>query len=151
MFDIGWQELFIIGVLAIIVVGPKELPQALRTVMRVVRKARSMAREFQSGIDDMVREAELDDIKKEMQTVKTGELPDQIQRAIDPDGEITREVLELESPDSLIDEPGARDTDAARAEDMLDEADFAPPKDDDKRAAAPTAEERPGAAAKASG
>ena len=65
MFDIGWQELFIVAVLAIIVVGPKDLPKALKTVTIWVRKARSMAREFQTGVNDMVRESELDEFKKQ--------------------------------------------------------------------------------------
>ncbi|MEP2543110.1 MAG: Sec-independent protein translocase protein TatB, partial [Alphaproteobacteria bacterium] len=43
MFDIGWQELFIVAILAIIVIGPKDLPRAVRTVMRAIRKLRSMA------------------------------------------------------------------------------------------------------------
>ena len=66
MFDIGWQELFIIGVLALIVVGPKELPKTIKTVTGMVKKAKSMAREFQSGVDEMVREADLDDVKKKL-------------------------------------------------------------------------------------
>ncbi|MEG3617898.1 Sec-independent protein translocase protein TatB [Magnetovibrio sp. PR-2] len=66
MFDIGWQELFIIGVLALIVVGPKELPKTIKTVTGMVRKAKSMAREFQSGVDEMVREADFDDVKKQI-------------------------------------------------------------------------------------
>ena len=49
MFDIGWQELFIVGVLVVIVVGPKDLPKTLRAVMGWVRKARMLAREFQDG------------------------------------------------------------------------------------------------------
>ena len=65
MFDIGWQELFILAVLAIIVVGPKDLPRAIKTVTHWIRKARSMARDLQDGLDDVVREAELDDIKTE--------------------------------------------------------------------------------------
>ena len=55
MFDIGWQELFILAVLAIIVIGPKDLPRTIKTVTGWLRKARSMARELQSGIDDVVR------------------------------------------------------------------------------------------------
>ncbi len=66
MFDIGWQELFIIAVLALIVVGPKELPKTIKTVTQWVRKARMMARDFQDGVDEMVREAELDDVKKKL-------------------------------------------------------------------------------------
>ena len=65
MFDIGWQELFILAVLAIIVVGPKDLPRAIKAVTHWIRKVRSMARDLQDGLDDVVREAELDDIKTE--------------------------------------------------------------------------------------
>ena len=63
MFDIGWQELFILAVLAIIVIGPKDLPHAIRAITKGIRKARSMARDLQDGMDDVIREAELDDIK----------------------------------------------------------------------------------------
>ena len=64
MFDIGWQELFILAVIALIVIGPKDLPSAIRTITRGLRKARSMARDLQDGMDDVIREAELDDIKE---------------------------------------------------------------------------------------
>jgi len=64
MFDIGWQELFIVAVLALIVVGPKDLPKTIKMVTTWIRKARMMARDFQSGVDEMVREADLDDVKK---------------------------------------------------------------------------------------
>ena len=64
MFDIGWQELFILAVLAIIIIGPKDLPRAIRTITKGIRKARSMARDLQDGMDDVIREAELDDIKE---------------------------------------------------------------------------------------
>ncbi|MAO56662.1 MAG: twin-arginine translocase subunit TatB, partial [Rhodospirillaceae bacterium] len=65
MFDIGWQELFIVAILAIIVIGPKDLPRAVRTVTQAIRKLRSMAGEFQAGLDEVAREAELDDIRRE--------------------------------------------------------------------------------------
>ncbi len=58
MFDIGWQELFILAVLAIIVIGPKDLPHAIRAITKGIRKARSMARDLQDGMDDVIREAE---------------------------------------------------------------------------------------------
>lgn len=64
MFDISLWEMSIIAVLALIIVGPKELPKTIKTVTSWVRKARMMARDFQSGVDEMVREAELDDVKK---------------------------------------------------------------------------------------
>lgn len=67
MFDLGWPELMLIMVVALIVIGPKELPNAIRTVMGVVRKVRSAAREFQSGIDDLARESGLDDMKRDLE------------------------------------------------------------------------------------
>ena len=84
MFDIGWQELIILAVLAIIVIGPKDLPRAVRTVTRWVRKARGMARELHNGLDDMVREAEINEIKDEANSVMSDH--------INPDGIITRDL-----------------------------------------------------------
>ncbi|MCH7487562.1 MAG: twin-arginine translocase subunit TatB, partial [Proteobacteria bacterium] len=95
MFDIGWQELFIIAVLAIIVVGPKDLPQALRMVTKWLKKARSMAREFQSGIDDMVREAELDDVKRQIEGVADYDISKEIQDTLDPKGAIADDIESL--------------------------------------------------------
>ena len=88
MFDIGWQEIFIIGILALIVVGPKDLPQAVRTISQWVRKARALASEFQGGVDEMIREAELDDIKKQITDVKSFDLQSELEKNIDPSGEI---------------------------------------------------------------
>jgi len=64
MFDIGWSEMAVIALIALVVIGPKELPNAMRIVAKWARKARSLAREFQSGVDDMIREADLDDARK---------------------------------------------------------------------------------------
>ncbi len=66
MFDIGWSELFIIGVVALLVLGPEELPRAMRTVGQWVSKARGMARHFQAGVDEMMRQAELEDLQKQL-------------------------------------------------------------------------------------
>jgi sec-independent protein translocase protein TatB len=69
MFDIGWSELLVIGSLALIVVGPKDLPGMLRNLGRYMGKARSMAREFQRSMEDAAREAdlgELSDVQKSM-------------------------------------------------------------------------------------
>ena len=64
MLDIGWSEMLLIAVVAIIVIGPKDLPKALRAVGQWVGKARSIAREFQSSVDQMIADAELDEMKK---------------------------------------------------------------------------------------
>lgn len=65
MFDLGWPELLLIMVVALIVIGPKELPNAIRTVSMVVRKIRGAAREFQSGLDDIARETGVDEVKRD--------------------------------------------------------------------------------------
>lgn len=65
MFDIAWSELLLIAIVALIVIGPKDLPQALRVVGQWMAKARLMAQEFQSHLDDMMREADVETMKKE--------------------------------------------------------------------------------------
>ena len=92
MFDIGWQELFILAVLAIIVIGPKDLPKAVGTITKWIRKARAMARDFQDGLDDVAREAELDDLKKELDSPGGLDVAKRIEQAVDPTGEITKDM-----------------------------------------------------------
>ena len=65
MFDIGWGELLVIGVVALLVVGPKELPALLRTLGQGMTKLRRMASEFQGQFQEAMREAEIADLKKE--------------------------------------------------------------------------------------
>ena len=65
MFDIGAGELLVIVIVAILVIGPKEMPRALRTAGRWIGKMRRMSAHFRSGIDTMIREAELEDAEKE--------------------------------------------------------------------------------------
>ena len=67
MFDIGWSELLVVGVVALIVVGPKELPKLFRTVGQFVGKARGMAREFQRAMDRAADEAGVKDVKETFQ------------------------------------------------------------------------------------
>lgn len=84
MFDIGWQELFIVGLLALIIVGPKDLPKTIKLVMSWVRKARMMARDFQSGVDEMVRESDLADVKKQL-TEGSDELKKELESTVGTD------------------------------------------------------------------
>jgi sec-independent protein translocase protein TatB len=69
MFDLSWGEVMVIGGVALIVIGPKDLPKALRTVGQVTGKLRRMAAEFQSQFNEAMREAELDEVKKELEGV----------------------------------------------------------------------------------
>ncbi len=70
MFDIGWSELVLVGVVALIAIGPKELPGVLRMVGQWMGKARKMAAEFQGQFQEAMREAEMADLKKSFDEVK---------------------------------------------------------------------------------
>ncbi|MDE0383499.1 MAG: Sec-independent protein translocase protein TatB [Defluviicoccus sp.] len=90
MLDIGSWEFLIVIVIALIVIGPKDLPALVRTVSYWVRRARELAREFQGGLEDMAREAELDKVK------------DSLTAEIDPDGMVNTIKREIE--DEIEDE-----------------------------------------------
>lgn len=66
MFDVGFPELFIVAVLAIVVVGPKDLPKVIRSVMGMIRKVREMGSEFQAGVKKMADEVELDAVTRKL-------------------------------------------------------------------------------------
>jgi len=80
----------VIGVVAVLVVGPKELPRVFRTVSGLMRKARSLAGEFHSAMDEMAREADLQDIKNEVTKAKSGS-SDWV-KDIDPTGEVSKSM-----------------------------------------------------------
>lgn len=89
MLNFGWGEILVIVVIAIIVVGPKELPGMLRTFGRVLGKARRMSREVQTQFNEILREAErqadLEDVRKEIDSV----------RAVDPAREVRKGLSEV--------------------------------------------------------
>ena len=96
MFDLGWGELLIVGAVALVVLGPKELPNALRAVTNLTKSARRLAGEFQSGINEIVREAELEDARKAAQSLTKGSISKAIENAVDPTGEMKSSVSSLE-------------------------------------------------------
>jgi sec-independent protein translocase protein TatB len=71
MFDIGWGELVVIGIVALIAIGPKELPTVLRTLGQYMGKVRRMAAEFQGQFQEAMREAEMADLKKQAEDLKS--------------------------------------------------------------------------------
>ena len=71
MFDIGWGELVVIGIVALIAIGPKELPTVLRTLGQYMTKIRRMAGDFQSQFQEAMREAELSELKKQAEDLKS--------------------------------------------------------------------------------
>lgn len=90
MFDVDVSELAVIAVVALVVIGPKDLPKVLRVLGQWTRKARLMAGEFQRSVDDMMREAELDDLKKQAQALSGANVRSEIERIADPKGEVAK-------------------------------------------------------------
>lgn len=113
MFDIGWIEMAVIALIALVVIGPKELPNAMRTVAKWARKARSLAREFQSGVDDMIREADLDDARKAFDATKTFDIGKVLEDTVDPTGSLREEAEELRD---TAQSAGSSEADAEAAE-----------------------------------
>lgn len=105
MLDLGWTEILVIGVIALVVVGPKDLPRVLRYVGYWVGKARSMAREFQRAIDQYSKEADLEDVKKV--ATAPGRAKSALKNAIDPKGALTKDLADTEATikDGLKDKP----------------------------------------------
>ena len=102
MFDFAWSELLIIIVIAIVVVGPKDLPRMMRVLGRLVGRARAIAGEFRLGLDQLAREAELDDLKKQgedLSKMKPGKFMEDM---IDPNGDLRRKM----DPNSKSEEQG---------------------------------------------
>ncbi|MGE0630066.1 MAG: Sec-independent protein translocase protein TatB [Hyphomicrobiaceae bacterium] len=71
MFDVGWSELLIVGVVALLVVGPKDLPMMLRTIGKYMGMIKRQANEFRAQFDEAMREAELHELRKEVENIKT--------------------------------------------------------------------------------
>lgn len=106
LFDIGWPELLLIGAVALVVIGPKDLPRALRVAGFWVRKARTLSREFQSSIDQMIREAELDEVREELKKAADFNIESEIKKTIDPTGELAESIKPPEVPDYFAEAEG---------------------------------------------
>jgi sec-independent protein translocase protein TatB len=72
MLDLGWQEFVMVGLVLVLVVGPKDMPRVLRAVAKYIGKARGMAREFQSSMMEVANQDEFNDVKKALQDAKSG-------------------------------------------------------------------------------
>jgi sec-independent protein translocase protein TatB len=85
MFDFAWSEIALIAGVALVVIGPKDLPVALRAVSGFVKKARRMAGEFQTHVDEMMRDADLKDVKDTLSEIRNFDFRGTVEKAIDPD------------------------------------------------------------------
>ena len=105
MFEIGWGELLIIGIVALIAIGPKELPGVLRTLGQWMSKLRRMASEFQSQFHEAMREAELADLKKQVDDMTSQA---QSYANFDPVNDVRRELesTQQQIESAMVDKAG---------------------------------------------
>ena len=108
MFDFAWSEIALIGVVALVLIGPKDLPVAIKAVTAMVKKARRMAAEFQTHVDDMVKDADLTEVRDQFRQIRSLDIRGTIARAVDKDGTI-REALKdpIRTPPPVVTEAPA--------------------------------------------
>ncbi|ESY10222.1 Sec-independent protein translocase protein TatB [Mesorhizobium sp. M0761] len=92
MFEVGWTEMLVIAIVMIVVVGPKDLPNMLRTFGRTTAKLRAMASDFQKQFNEALKEAELDDVKKSVDTLRGLNPAAEIRKQLNPFEQAAAEV-----------------------------------------------------------
>lgn len=92
MFDIGWSELVVIAVVALVVIGPKELPATLRTIGKMTARARKVAGEFRAQFDEALREAELDDVRQTISDAQKLNPMNSLREAMNPLRDMGNEI-----------------------------------------------------------
>ncbi len=90
MFDFAWSELALIGVVGLIFIGPKDMPTAIRAVTDLLKKGRKLAGEFQTHVDEMVRDADLGEARESFRELRTMNIRGQVMKALDSDGTLRR-------------------------------------------------------------
>ncbi len=94
MFDFAWTEIALIGVVALVAIGPKDLPVAIKAVAEMVKKARRMAGEFQTHVDEMVREANLHEVRDQFNDLRRMDIKNKILDAVDGDRTIRSTIAD---------------------------------------------------------
>jgi sec-independent protein translocase protein TatB len=118
MFDLSWSHIAILVVVALLVLGPKELPNAIRTGAQLLRTGRKLAGEFRSGMDELLREAELEETRQAITKAMSEGVEKTLTENVDPTGELKSAVSVdplLEAP-SVVPEPASGDTTSAMIE-----------------------------------
>ena len=120
MFGMGWWELSIVGLITIIILGPKELPFAMKSLAKVMRKARRLASEFQGHVDDIVKEAEIGDIQKTVRSLQQKDIGGVIENTISPIKHVKSEIEDsISDVKSSIDEIESNNTKVDSSEETL--------------------------------
>ena len=118
MFDFAWTEIALIGGVALVLIGPKDMPIAIKAITAAMKKARRMAAEFQTHVDDMVRDADLHEVRDGIRQIRSMDIRGTIARAVDSDGTIRKTLMD----DPLRDPPPVVTTPVATPAEALPEA-----------------------------
>ena len=94
MLGLDWTELALIAVVAVVIIGPKDLPDAVRGIAKGIQKLRRMAGEFQGQVDEVVREAKLEDVRNQINEIRSFNVRDMVEKEIDRDGSIRKTFTE---------------------------------------------------------
>ena len=94
MFDFNMSEIALIGVVALVLIGPKDLPIAVKAVTTMIKKARRMAAEFQTHVDEMVKDADLGDLKDSLNEIRNFDLKGIVEKHVDGDGSLRSTLSE---------------------------------------------------------
>jgi sec-independent protein translocase protein TatB len=94
MLGLDWTELALIAVVAVVVIGPKDLPEAVRGVAKGIQKLRRMAGEFQTQVDEVVREAKLEDVRSQINEIRSFDFRSVVEKEIDKDGSLRKTFTE---------------------------------------------------------
>lgn len=113
MFDLGWQEFLMVAIVLMLVVGPKDMPKILRSFSQFMRKAKSMANEFTSSLEDVARNEEIKEMTAMMKDVKSGNLDDVANMIGGDVKEIASDLKQSANLDDMADE--VKDIQAASA------------------------------------
>ena len=107
MFDFAWSEIALIGGVALVLIGPKDMPVAIKAVTTAIKKARRMAAEFQTHVDDLVRDADLHEVRDGIRQIRSLDIRGTISRAVDSDGTIRRTLTEdpMRAPPPVVTTP----------------------------------------------
>jgi sec-independent protein translocase protein TatB len=114
--DLSWSHILLVLVVALVVVGPKDLPRLMREVGRWAGKARAMADQFRKSFDEMARQSELDELRREIDELRT----------MKPLGDIQRQMNEAMLPPDLVSQPPAVDDTPPAPESALEEGEKTP-------------------------
>lgn len=130
MFDLDWSEVALTALVAVVVLGPKELPRAMHTAGKWFRRARMLAGDFQRHVDDIVREVELQELREKAQKLSQMNVSDEVRKVVDADGALARDLAETKETLSSSLGPVAGEVKAAEVSSVEKTVDVLSPKKD---------------------